>query len=70
MKFNAYNVFLISVVREQNKWFAYLHGEGKKRLMEDMLIPSELNEDEIQNYLEVILHEYAQPKHPNIIRLD
>ncbi len=60
MKFNAYGK-TIEVVQMSGAWVAfYLGSEGKKRIAHDIWIPSELKEEEIKNYLEDLLHEWAK----------
>ena len=70
MKFRAYGKE-IEVVWERNRWATYYLGnEGKKRTAYDIIIPSELKEKEIKNYLEDILHEWATPSKNEIIVID
>ena len=68
MKFNVCGK-KIEVVRQEDRWAVfYLGEEGKKRTAYDIFVPSDLVEDEIQNYLGDILHEWATPSNNQIIR--
>jgi len=61
MKFNAYGK-RIEVVRLSGRWAVfYLGNEGKKRPAQDIFVPADLEESEVKNYLEDILHEWAAP---------
>ncbi len=61
MKLNAYGK-RIEVVKMSDSWVVYYLGnEGKKRTAHDILIPYDLQKEEIQNYLEDLLHEWARP---------
>ena len=46
------------------------HGaDGKRRPVEDITIPSQLDPDEIESYLADLCHEWATQQHPNVKRL-
>ena len=59
MKFNIYGRFQVEVRREQNCWTVYRLEQGKRGKMNDAVIPSDLEEDEIATYLDDIFHELA-----------
>lgn len=70
MKFNAYGN-KIEVVKSSDNWVIfYLGNEGKKRTAHDILIPPEVKEEEIKNYLEDLLHEWARPGNNTIEQID
>jgi len=69
LKIRAYGRDL-EIRRDENKWQVFdLGTEGKKRIARDVVIPPSMNEDEIVEYLSDLLHEYASPKHPEVINL-
>ncbi len=51
----------IAVIEHGGEWKVfYCSSEGKKRIADDIVIPAEINESELANYLSDICHEYAQ----------
>jgi hypothetical protein len=48
----------------------YLSGDGKRRLANDIIVPSFVDQSEIENYLADICHEWASEKYPEVRRLD
>ena len=55
----------IEVVRRKGYWMVFIRGaEGKKRLAQDITIPSDVAEAELVEYLSDIYHEYATQRHP------
>jgi hypothetical protein len=69
MKFNAYGR-KIEVVRSNEKWEVFFLGdEGKKRIAQDIFIPSDVRQKDLKNYLEDILHEWAAPENDQVIDL-
>jgi hypothetical protein len=61
MKFNIYGRFEIEVHREGDSWVAYRAALGKRRRVEELVIPCELTSAELAGYLDAFFHEYAQP---------
>ncbi|WP_426101938.1 DUF7661 family protein [Massilia sp. TSP1-1-2] len=59
MKFNIYGRFQVEVRREDNCWQVYRIALGKRGRMNDVVIPSHLEEEEIVTYLDDIFHELA-----------
>ncbi len=61
----------IEIVRSCDSWDVfYLGNEGKKRTAHDIVIPQDLTENELINYIEDLLHEWATPSNNKIIELD
>ncbi len=61
MKLNVYGR-KIQIVRSGDKWKVfYLGPEGKKRLAEDVTIPSTVGENDLVEYVADLLHEWANP---------
>ncbi len=70
MKINLFGR-IIEVVRNDNRWNAFSVGsEGKKRLVNDIVIPSNLKEEELIEYLADLCHEWATPVNSEVKRLD
>ena len=58
MKLNVFGK-LIEVVKKNNGWNVFIIGsEGKKRLANEIVIPPELQEDEIVDYITDLCHEW------------
>lgn len=56
----------VEVIRENNEWILYSLGEGKKRREVDIVIPSDLDENEVLTYLADIFHEVATPENNEV----
>ena len=59
MKFNVYGRFQVEVRRENDCWIVYRLEQGKRGKMNDVVIPNDLEENEIATYLDDIFHELA-----------
>ena len=46
-----------------------LLGDGKRRSVDDIIIPLFVNENEIEDYLADLCHEWATEKYPNVKRI-
>ena len=67
MRFDIYGRYQLEIVREDERWVAYRIDldqleSGKRRLMSDFAIPSSMRPDEVQVYLDDMLHELARPE--------
>lgn len=61
MKLNVFGRY-VEVVRNEEKWIVYYLGsEGKKRVAEDVVIPSTVHEDDLVEYIADLCHEWATP---------
>lgn len=69
MKIDAYGNVL-EIIKENGEWAIYILGEGKKRRSFDIVIPSDLDEQNVILFLEDILHESATPENPRIKRVN
>ena len=57
----------IEVLRREADWTVFYRGtEGKKRLAKDIVIPPDIKESELVNYLSDIFHEFATRKNPQV----
>jgi hypothetical protein len=61
MRFNIYGRFQLDVRRESNSWEVYRLEPGKRAKVNDLVIPSTLEADEIATYLDDIFHELSAP---------
>lgn len=62
---------IIEAVRANGKWSVYYLGnDGKKRLADDIVIPSETNKEDIVRYLADLCHEWAKPNASHVSLLD
>jgi hypothetical protein len=70
MKINVFGK-LIEVVRKDNSWdIFYLGTDGKKRSVNDIVIPADLKEEELTEYLSDLCHEWATPVNKEVKILD
>jgi hypothetical protein len=69
MKFDIYGR-KIEVVKHDAQWRAlYFGDEGKKRMADDITIPSHLGEDELLDYLADLCHEWSREGFERVIKL-
>ncbi len=61
MRFDVYGRFKLEVIRDGGRWIAYRLDDGKRRMMPDLIVPSDLDADEVESYLDDMLHEWAGP---------
>jgi hypothetical protein len=70
MKFDVFGT-VVEVVRHDGKWKVfYLGNEGKKRPAEDIVIPSTIEQNRVQQYLADIRHEYASGGQSEAVQID
>ncbi len=61
----------VVVLNKEGRWTAYYQGsEGKRRLATDIVVPSSVDESEVEQYLADLCHEWASRKYPDVNRLD
>jgi len=69
IRLKVYGV-LIDVERVHGEWHAYYSGvEGKRRDARDIVIPAEINRDQVATYIADLLHERATKRYPNVEEL-
>jgi hypothetical protein len=61
MKFNIYGRFQVDVRRENGYWVVYRSELGKRTLLHDVVVPSNLAIHDLSTYLDDIFHEFAKP---------
>ncbi|SEA30738.1 DUF7661 family protein [Microbulbifer marinus] len=61
LKFDIFGRFVIEIRRESGGWEAFYLGDGKRRAVRDLVIPPEVESDELLVYLDDFYHELARP---------
>ncbi len=62
---------LMLALQSDHGWTIYfLSGDGKRRLANDIVVPSFVTDTELENYLADLCHEWATTKYPEVRRLD
>ncbi len=73
MKSLRFDVFgqLVVVAESKGGWATfYVGAEGKRRPATDIVVPQDMPESGIEQYLDDLCHEWATEEHPNVKRLD
>jgi len=68
-----YSVFgrKLEIFKNQGKWKVFILGaDGKKRIANDIFIPSDMKECDLMIYLEDLLHEWATPEKDEIHKIE
>jgi hypothetical protein len=61
----------VLIARSNNGWDTfYLGDDGKRRSAPDIVVPSELLESELAQYLDDLCHEWATVQHPDVKQLN
>lgn len=69
MKLNVFGKNIEAIKRDSQWKVFYLGNEGKKRLAGDILIPSDIGEEELVGYLADLCHEWARPNHNDVVNV-
>ena len=70
MKLNVFGS-LVEVSKDHHGWKAFYPGTGStKRLAHDIVIPSDLDESELVDYIADLCHEWATLENNEVTRLD
>jgi hypothetical protein len=71
MNAHRFNVFgtLIDLARDTGGWRAFYAGADGKRRAAEFIVPAEVAEHELGEYLADLFHENATPKHGTVERL-
>ena len=73
MKALRFDVFgyQVLITASTNGWLTFYFGaEGKRRSAPDIVIPPDMPESEIAQYLDDLCHEWATEQHPCVKQLD
>ena len=69
LKFNVFGRD-VQVIKADEKWLAYYCGaDGKRRPASDIVIPNDVPEAELTQYLGDLCHEWATSANPDVKRL-
>ncbi|CAH7066248.1 conserved hypothetical protein [Vibrio chagasii] len=69
LKFQVFHQRM-SVQRQNEEWLLYRESEASIRArVYDVIIPSDLAEEELARYLADIYHEFASEKYPSVTRI-
>ena len=70
LKFDVFGR-LVLIAESGDGWVAfYMGAEGKRRPAKDIVIPADIPESDIEQYLGDLCHEWATEQHPNVKRLN
>ena len=61
MRFDIYGQEQLDVIREGGGWKVYVVGDGKRIPLSDIVIPADVEENEIPTFLDDLFHELARP---------
>ena len=61
MRFAFYGRFDLHVTRRGGSWEVFRLVDGKRKAVSDIFIPAAIEADEIERYLNDLLHELARP---------
>jgi hypothetical protein len=61
MRFDIYGQQLLDVAREGGNWKVYEVGTGTRVLLSDVVIPSDVDDNDISTFLDDLFHELARP---------
>jgi hypothetical protein len=73
MKTLKFNVFGrdVAIIKAESGWQAFYTGsEGKRRPARDIIVPSDITESEMTQYLDDLCHEWATDRNKNVTRVD
>ncbi|MCG7551189.1 hypothetical protein [Pseudoalteromonas sp. Of7M-16] len=69
-KFNVFGK-VMSVYREADEWVLYTESDtGMRARVYDVVIPSELAEDKLAQFLDDIFHEFANQRYQSVFQVD
>ncbi|MDJ0654260.1 MAG: hypothetical protein QNJ40_08910 [Xanthomonadales bacterium] len=69
---SKFDVFgrLVIVTRDGSRWKVFYGGiDGKRRPATDIVIPPDVDETQLKQYLSDLCHEWATTTHPEVVRL-
>ena len=69
LKFDVFGKIVL-VEMQSSRWVAYYPGpDGKRRPALDIVIPADIGEAELEQYLADLCHEWATPRHQSVVPL-
>ncbi len=71
MRFDLFGRKKVDIIQSDMKWKVFILGaDGKRREANDIIIPSTVKEDQLIEYLDDLLHEWATNKNNKIYKLE
>ena len=73
MKSLKFDVFgrEVLIVEKDGGWEAfYLGSEGKRRVAKDIVVPSDISESQMRQYLDDLCHEWSTDRNNSVKRVD
>ena len=61
MRFSVYGRYEVDVERRDERWVVYRRGLGTRREDPAIVVPADVDEDDVARYLDDLLHEEAVP---------
>lgn len=68
IRFNVFGTQVL-IEKQAGQWRPYHLGNDGKKRPADFVIPSDIGEDELEQYLGDLFHEDARPNNAEVIRL-
>jgi len=69
LKFDVFGTQVLVLECERGWSVFYLGTEGKRRPATDIIVPSDMHESQIEQYLADLCHERASEKYPDVKRI-
>ncbi len=70
IKFDVFGRGILVAEKEAGWQVFYLSSDGKKRPARDLVVPAEISESELTQYLDDLCHEWATDRNQHVRRLD
>ena len=61
LRFDVYGCFVVDLERIGDRWVAFRVGEGKRRRLPELVVPGEIEPDELLRFLDDLYHEMSAP---------
>ena len=68
LRFNVFGT-LVTIAGAPGAWQAFYPGSDGKRRAADFIVPDDISEDGLLEYLADLFHEDATPRRPNVLLL-
>lgn len=69
MQFDIYGKKILQVLRRDGEWQVFYLGNGVKRRTDDIYIPANVTEQELEEYIGDVFHEWATHDNHSIVRI-
>lgn len=68
-RFNVFGRHILAIWSDDGWTVFFVGSEGKRRPAEDILIPRDISESEVEQYLSDLCHEWASTRNPEVSRI-